>query len=928
MRPLKLIMSAFGSYAGVQELDFSRLGEKGLYLICGDTGAGKTTIFDAITYAIYDAPSGGGEKKEDMLRSSRMLRSTYASPDTKTYVSLTFLHRGEEYTVIRNPAYMRPRQRGSGYTEEKPYAELRLPDGSIISDRTVNTRLQELLGINREQFKQVSMIAQGEFREMLKADTDKRITLFRDLFQTQNFSRLQERLAQDAREQEQQCRQLRSVITDKLRAVTCDEAAPSAGQLAALQGNQLSDPEADALLAAYILYDEQAEKQLTARQEENTNKLKVIAVQQEQAELRKRTQEQINETEALVKAATNRAEDADGAYATALLREPEADNALAEARLLEASMESYARLESCTAALAQARTMHSQALGNLQQCTGRLVQLEEVIQKARNDISSLQHCAAEAERLSHTKEDLGRQTTMLEALSEEHTGLLSARRNLLDASARLRYAIAEHTAAQSRYQQLNEAWYDQQAGHLARERLSPGTPCPVCGSTEHPHPAQLPAVSVGKADVEEAERLRDRASAQEAEAQSRHDVIFSDAEKREADFSVHMLDALGTSDEADFLPKIQQKRADLAVQMQATEQQLAAAQAGEIRRQKLEAGMPQHERELDGLRIRQAKLQQDILRYQSSVSELAAQQELLLAQLSLPSQKEAEAKLQQLLVISDSIRKQIQHADQARRDTAEDVKAHQGRLNALTESLLALPQVDEAAVFESLTALEAEQLQVTAKLRAVHLRLAINRGAQQEIARAREKLSKEDARYAWLSELARTANGRLEGKEKIMLEAYVQMACFERILLHANHRMKAMSRGQYELVRSLEADNLRSQSGLELNVRDYTNNTERNVRSLSGGEAFLASLSLALGMSDEIQAQEGGIELDTLFVDEGFGSLDDELLQVAISTLNGLSEDRRLVGIISHVGDLREKIDRKIIVSKAPDGSSRARIEA
>ena len=140
--------------------------------------------------------------------------------------------------------------------------------------------------------------------------------------------------------------------------------------------------------------------------------------------------------------------------------------------------------------------------------------------------------------------------------------------------------------------------------------------------------------------------------------------------------------------------------------------------------------------------------------------------------------------------------------------------------------------------------------------------------------------------------------------------------------------MKAMSRGQYELVRSLEADNLRSQSGLELNVRDYTNNTERNVRSLSGGEAFLASLSLALGMSDEIQAQEGGIELDTLFVDEGFGSLDDELLQVAISTLNGLSEDRRLVGIISHVGDLRERIDRKIIVSKAPDGSSRARIEA
>ncbi|MDD6051020.1 MAG: SbcC/MukB-like Walker B domain-containing protein, partial [Clostridiales bacterium] len=166
------------------------------------------------------------------------------------------------------------------------------------------------------------------------------------------------------------------------------------------------------------------------------------------------------------------------------------------------------------------------------------------------------------------------------------------------------------------------------------------------------------------------------------------------------------------------------------------------------------------------------------------------------------------------------------------------------------------------------------------------------------------------------------------GREKIMLESYVQMAFFERILRHANRRMKAMSRGQYELVRAASADNKRSQSGLELNVCDYVNGVERSVASLSGGEAFLASLSLALGMSDEIQAQEGGIELDVLFVDEGFGSLDEELLRVAIGTLQSLSENRRLVGIISHVAELRERIDRKIIVAKAADGSSRARIEA
>ena len=164
MRPLKLTMSAFGSYAGVQELDFTRLGESGLYLICGDTGAGKTTIFDAISYALYDAPSGGGESKTDALRSTKMLRSMYAAAATPTYVILTFLHHGQAYTIRRSPAYMRPKLRGEGLVEEKPTAELTLPDGTVIADRSVNAQLVKLLGLNREQFKQVSMIAQGEFR--------------------------------------------------------------------------------------------------------------------------------------------------------------------------------------------------------------------------------------------------------------------------------------------------------------------------------------------------------------------------------------------------------------------------------------------------------------------------------------------------------------------------------------------------------------------------------------------------------------------------------------------------------------------------------------------------------------------------------------------------------------------------------------------
>jgi exonuclease SbcC len=237
-----------------------------------------------------------------------------------------------------------------------------------------------------------------------------------------------------------------------------------------------------------------------------------------------------------------------------------------------------------------------------------------------------------------------------------------------------------------------------------------------------------------------------------------------------------------------------------------------------------------------------------------------------------------------------------------------------------------MPEIDLAAIESQITALDVQRNDLTQAQRAVIVRLDRCRSVKAQISAAQEALIREDAKLAWLSELSRTANGRLEGREKIMLESYVQMAYFERILLQANRRMKAMSRGQYELVRANAADK-RSQSGLELNVRDYVNGTERPVASLSGGEAFLASLSLALGMSDEIQAQEGGIELDVLFVDEGFGSLDEDLLRLAITTLKSLGENHRLVGVISHVQELRERIDRKVIVTKGADGSSSARIE-
>lgn len=926
MRPLKLTMSAFGSYAGVQELDFSCLGDNGLYLICGDTGAGKTTIFDAITYALYDAPSGGGEGKTEALRSTRMLRSMYTSPSTPTYVTLTFTHQSQPYTIRRSPAYMRPKQRGTGLVEEKPSAELTLPDGTIIADRSVNTRLVSLLGLTREQFKQVSMIAQGEFRELLKADTDKRITLFRDLFSTANYSRLQERLAQDAADQKRICDEHRRVIRDALRTVDCSPDAAQADMLTALQEDALPPSEADVLIAAYLAQDEASEANTQAQLAAIENDRVELTRQREQAVQRNQLARQLAQTESIVLSDAARLATAETALAEARARQPQAVQCAAEAASIEAFMPDYDRLDACHREGQRVSAELKQDQTEAVALQRSIAQQESELARCKAEQANLTSCAAEAERQKQAVEDTRRALSELDNLTKEYAALLSARNVMRVRLNQWQESIGATTAAQEQYQRLSAAWFSQQAGHLAKEFLQPGLPCPVCGSLEHPHPAALPAEAVEKSAVEAAEQARDASQHHESATHRAYDVAHADAQQRESALAEKAiaLDVLTLDD----IPATAQLRKLTLTQTQTdAQEQLRLAQQGAVRYAALAKAIPAQEADIAKKQAQSTTLSATLAAKEATLASLQAQATALSASLAYPDKDAAQARIQLLRQQAAAIEQAITTADAAHRKVTEDAQAHQGQAEAYRTQLSVLPEYDLTAIDAQIASLEEARRQLNAAQRTLIVRLGRNRQAQGQIKSARASLVKEDARLRWLTELSRTANGRLEGREKIMLEAYVQMAYFERILHHANRRMKAMSRGQYELVRAAAADNKRSQTGLELNVRDYVNGTERSVASLSGGEAFLASLSLALGMSDEIQAQEGGIELEVLFVDEGFGSLDEELLRVAIGTLKSLSENRRLVGVISHVAELRERIDRKIIVSKAADGSSRARIE-
>ena len=594
---------------------------------------------------------------------------------------------------------------------------------------------------------------------------------------------------------------------------------------------------------------------------------------------------------------------------------PDAAKHRAAAAVIQASLPSYLRREECRVAAEDARRQAEIAQQELSSLQENFALAQERLRQARTRLQQLQGCETEAERLERAADKILLKMNAHQDLDRLHSDYQRSIGTGADLLAKLQVAIRENTDAQVLYQRLSAVWYAQQAGHLAKERLVAGQPCPVCGSLEHPAPAQLPDFAVTKADVDKAELTRNQAAAAEHRLKAAHEAALSDEDRRHAAFCDALHALLPDVDEVGFPCEYTRQMALLRTEQSVLDDSAKQSRQKIAEFKRLNADSAKTESAIQELHAAIALAQERSTQADTRLAQLVGERDALSAQLTFPSAEAATVRITQLTNAAQEIELACTNAEQSLHDATNRKQALQGSISTLTHTLSSLPILDEVGLTQRAADLETQIEQQQSLQDQLRLRLAVNRSIQQEIISAREKLRKEETRYAWLAELARTANGRLEGKEKVMLEAYVQMAFFERILRHANRRMRMLSRGQYELVRCVEAGNLRSQTGLELNVRDYANDTERSVRSLSGGEAFLAALSLALGMSDEIQQLHGGIELETLFVDEGFGSLDDELLRLAVATLSSLSSDRRLVGVISHVGELRDSLEKKILVS-------------
>ena len=919
MRPLTLTVSAFGPYAGRVEMDMAQLGSSGLYLITGDTGAGKTTIFDAITFALYGEASGEN-------RESTMLRSKYAAPETPTEVELTFLCRGKTYTIRRNPEYDRPAKRGGGVTVQKADAMLTYPDGRVVTKlRDVNTAVVELLGVDRRQFAQIAMIAQGDFLKLLLADTKDRQAIFREIFKTGYYQTLQEKLKNASGELNQQCEAARRSVAQYLSGILCGDADEEAAAKA--RRGELPTAEAMDLLRRLLEQDKADMELQTAALTAVEAELETVNAALGRAEELNKRRAELASGERSRAAFAARLAEKEAALKIQQEKAAQWDALTEEITLLRSTLPEYERLGKLTQEWSRAQTALTGDRRRKAAQQEALQQLQAALAAQKEELSALAGAGEETAKLSYAKEQAEKKKENLTALTADLQALLTLQEELQAAQNDYLTAQAKADTAQQTYTEANRAYLSEQAGVLART-LQAGMPCPVCGAVEHPAPARVSADAPSEAQLKAAKAAADRAAQIAKDASARAGEVRGRTESQ----SAHLAERLGALEDGCTVAEAPVKLPVLlsAAEAEITERtaRLAASRRKLARKQALEAAIPQQERTAGEAEQSIAALTTAIALGAAKAAELETQSSELKRKLPYPDQAAADTAIREKTAALGRMKDALARAEADHRTAREALTALDGKLSQLKQQLSQSDVPDAEQLQQRRGALLSQKAALSAAKTTLHTRLDTNRRILNQVDAQSEQLTALEEQWSWVKALSNTANGNLPGKEKVMLETYVQMNYFDRILRRANQRLMVMTGRQYELQRRRAAENNRSQSGLELDVIDHYNGTTRSVKTLSGGESFKASLSLALGLSDEIQSCAGGIRLDTMFVDEGFGSLDEESLDAAITALANLSEGERLVGIISHVGELKERIDRQIVVTKDRTGGSRVTIRA
>ena len=921
MRPLKLTLSAFGPYAGKTDFDFDKLGTGGLYLITGDTGAGKTTIFDAITYALYGDPSGNN-------REVSMFRSKYADLETPTFVKLTFKYKDNEYVVKRNPEYERASQRGSGVTKQTAGVELTLPDGKILTKtKEVDTAIKNIMGIDKNQFCQIAMIAQGDFLKLLLAPTKERIEIFRHIFKTKLYSDLQNKLKQEASSLDNNCLQIRQSITQYIAGINCDESSLHCVQVSKAKNNELPIDECISLLENLLAEDSQSEEKTAEKILSIEKQADKIKLNIQQGESISRAKVLIEQTQALLEKLSSEKITLAAALDDENKRSVEIEKLTKDSATISAQLPEYDELSQKQTALAKNISLIEQ--NNL------------TLNKAKTDIDTLKSQIESLNAEAKTLEKCGEQKIILENNILSLNDRLSKLQQLLQSMEALKKNHEEHKKAvqiykerqanvdslDASYKEGHKLYLDAQAGILA-ETLKEDMPCPVCGSLSHPKKASKP-VDVPTKDELDALQNRISAANKEVERASQTAGKLNGAinEKMESTLT-SIKELLGDINMNSATDIAKENISELQAKIKSINSEIKQLSKNISRKDSIEKILPQSTKRLEELQDSINTISNTVTTYTSKNKTIEERIADLKSKLLFSSKLEADAKIKRNNDTVLKIQKAIELATKRLNECKEKLASATATKAELAKQLEGKEEINLENEKNKLYELESNIKRLRAYKEEIHSRIVNNQSNYKNINLKSDELIEAEKQYTIVKSLSDTANGNITGKDKIMLETYIQMHYFDRIISRANARLVIMTGGQYDLVRRKEAASKMGQSGLDLDVIDHYNGTERSVKSLSGGESFKASLALALGLSDEIQSSAGGIQLDTMFIDEGFGSLDEDSLSQAMNALASLASSNKLIGIISHVGELKQKIDKQIIVKKDKTGGSRAEIIA
>lgn len=879
MRPIKLTMSAFGSYAGQEEIDFSKL-DRGLFLITGDTGAGKTTIFDAITYALYDKTSGG-------RRDGSMMRSQYAADGADTYVEYEFSYRKEHYIIRRNPEYYRAGKRKKadgtlGIVKEPSKVSLLMPDGKEFrgKKREVDKKIEEIIGLDVNQFTQISMIAQGDFLKLLHAESKERKQIFSHIFQTRYYWMIQQALKEEAKQlyvrledNRKDClREMERVEIPKNGMTAqvyqqswerlCSQEMPSMEEVLEILGQMIDTGkvwEKEAEIQVSEFQRESEKLSLMVQQQEEVNKL-FSALEQAKRQKEKLDAEKIRIEEMKVQLDAGK----------------RAEKVAALENVWKTVKKDLQRAEQETEKLRDWLTAH--------------VESEQQLREAYEQAKSVWE-----ERMPKLQEKVIRLTDCL----PHYAQLKRMEQERQKAARRLENLLRSCQEASAEYEKFYQRFFEEQAGILAKN-LREGEPCPVCGSTSHPKLAVVSQDAPEQKDVEEAKKKRDEL-------------------ERERSTATEVFQKLNS-----------QYKAEYAILQEAFVQLQKFPTEQEVKQELIML-----EQEQEGLRKEQERLGKQL---QELMDERIRFQGLLESRQEQAGElrkrkKEAEAackiewKKQKFKDITEyEIAKQWmllqEKQEQEILNYEQTVIQTETRLNTLEEQTKGKMPGELAGEKARIAELAENQRNWRSEQMRRHSLNEKNREARKKLRSYYEGTGELQKRYEQMNNLSRTANGTLSGSVKLDLETYVQRKYFKQIIHAANRRLAKMTSNEF-ILRCRDIQNLSSQgqAGLDLDVYHLVSDTTRDVKTLSGGESFMAALAMALGLADIVQNTAGAVSLETMFVDEGFGSLDDTSRERAIQILKELAGEKALVGIISHVNELKEQIDWQLNVIKTDKGS-------